>query len=164
MFDSIDDAVNAINQQGGDVVAVNAQGKLVVSSTTTGSSSVFSYSGSSVALDSERAGQDAQFSIDGGAVQTSSTNSVVGAMPGIDLNLTRTGTVGRGTQSFACATNTAKSIPATKAREGRVIAKSAEVGASSAAESIEAGTATFEALQPVAHPCAATEPGETASR
>ncbi|MBO9533283.1 MAG: flagellar filament capping protein FliD [Solirubrobacteraceae bacterium] len=91
---TIDDAVNAINQQGGDVVAVNAQGKLVVSSTTTGAASSFSFSGGAVSLDSERTGQDARYTIDGGAVQTSPTNAVTGAMPGIDLNLTRTGSVG----------------------------------------------------------------------
>lgn len=91
---SIDDAVNAINQKGGGVVAVNAQGKLVISSTTTGSASTFSFSGSQLSLDSERVGQDARYTIDGGAEQTSPTNSVTGAMPGIDLTLTRTGTVG----------------------------------------------------------------------
>lgn len=91
---TIDDAVSAINAAGGGVVAVNAQGKLVVSSTTTGTASAFSWSGGPLALDSERAGADASYTIDGGAVQTSATNDVKNAMPGIDLTLSRTGSVG----------------------------------------------------------------------
>lgn len=91
---TVDDAVSAINAKGGDVVAVNAQGKLVVSSTTTGSTSAFSYSGSGLSLDSQRTGGDASYTIDGGPTQYSSSNAVTGAMPGIDLTLTRTGSVG----------------------------------------------------------------------
>lgn len=91
---TIDDAVSAINAAGGGVVAVNAQGKLVVSSTTTGSASAFSWSGGPLTLDSQRAGGDATYTVDGGAVRTSATNEVSHAMPGIDLTLNRTGSVG----------------------------------------------------------------------
>ncbi len=91
---TIDDAVSAINAAGGGVVAVNAQGKLVVSSTTTGSASAFSWTGGPLTLDSERAGADASYTVDGGPVQTSPTNEVKHAMPGIDLTLSRTGSVG----------------------------------------------------------------------
>ncbi|MFT4034428.1 MAG: flagellar filament capping protein FliD [Patulibacter sp.] len=91
---TVDDAVSAINAKGGGVVAVNAQGKLVVSSTTTGAASAFSWSGDALSLDSERSGQDATYTIDGGETQTSASNSVTSAMPGIDLTLTRTGSVG----------------------------------------------------------------------
>jgi flagellar hook-associated protein 2 len=91
---TIDDAVSAINAKGGGVVAVNAQGKLVVSSTTTGAASAFSFSGGPLTLDSERAGQDARYTIDGGPEQTSPSNAVAGAMPGIDLTFSRTGSVG----------------------------------------------------------------------
>ena len=91
---TIDDTVNAINSKGGGVVAVNAQGKLVISSTTTGAASDFAYSGGPLTLDSSRTGSDARYTIDGGAEQTSPTNTVTGAMPGVDLSLTRTGSVG----------------------------------------------------------------------
>lgn len=91
---TIDDAVSAINSAGGGVVAVNAQGKLVVSSATTGAASAFSWTGGPLTLDSERAGQDASYSVDGGPVQTSPTNTVEDALPGVDMSFSRTGTVG----------------------------------------------------------------------
>lgn len=82
---SIDDAVSAINAAGGDVVAVNAQGKLVVSSSKTGAASNFSWSAGSLALDSERLGKDMEYTVDGGASQFSATNAVKDALPGIDI-------------------------------------------------------------------------------
>ncbi|MDQ8045002.1 MAG: flagellar filament capping protein FliD [Solirubrobacteraceae bacterium] len=91
---SIDDAVNAINQAGGSVVAVNAAGKLVVSSTTTGSASTFNYSGDSLSLSSQRDGKDATYNIDGGATQSSPTNQVTGGIPGVDLTLSKVGSTG----------------------------------------------------------------------
>ena len=91
---SIDDAVTAINQAGGDVVAVNAQGKLVVSSAKTGAASTFSFSGSALTLDSERLGKDATYTVDGGALQSSATNAVVGALPGVDITMKKLGTAG----------------------------------------------------------------------
>ncbi len=91
---SIDDAVTAINQAGGDVIAVNAQGKLVVSSAKTGVASTFAASGGAITMDSERLGKDATFTIDGGALQSSATNAIAGALPGIDLNLKKLGSAG----------------------------------------------------------------------
>ncbi|MDO9353737.1 MAG: flagellar filament capping protein FliD [Solirubrobacteraceae bacterium] len=91
---SIDDAVTAINQAGGDVIAVNAQGKLVVSSAKTGAASTFAASGDGLTLDSERIGKDATFTVDGGSLQSSPTNAVTGALPGVDLNLKKLGSAG----------------------------------------------------------------------
>lgn len=91
---SLDDAVGLINGAGGGVVAVNAGGKLVISSTTTGVASNFAWSGSTLALDTERAGTDARYTIDGGAEQTSASNSVTGVMPGVDMTFKRVGSTG----------------------------------------------------------------------
>ncbi len=91
---TVDDAVSAINGASAGVVAVNAGGKLVISSNSTGTSSNFAWSGGPLALDSERAGTDARYTIDGGAEQTSATNSVTGLMPGIDVVLKRAGSTG----------------------------------------------------------------------
>jgi flagellar hook-associated protein 2 len=91
---SIDDAVTAINQAGGDVIAVNAQGKLVVSSAKTGAASTFAASGDALTLDSERLGKDATFTVDGGPLQSSATNAVTGGLPGVDLNLKKLGSAG----------------------------------------------------------------------
>lgn len=82
---TIDDAVSAINAAGGDVVAVNAQGKLVVSSSKTGVASNFAWSSSDLALDSERLGKDMEYTVDGGASQFSATNAVKDALPGVDI-------------------------------------------------------------------------------
>ncbi len=85
---TIDDAVTAINQAGGDVIAVNAQGKLVVSSTKTGAASTFSFAdsgGTSLAMDSERLGKDMEYTLDGGPSLFSATNTVKDAIAGIDI-------------------------------------------------------------------------------
>lgn len=82
---SVDDAVSAINQAGGDVVAVNAQGKLVVSSATTGAASNFTWGGSALTLASERLGKDMEYTVDGGTSQFSATNVVKDALPGVDI-------------------------------------------------------------------------------
>lgn len=90
---TIDDVVSQINAEGGEVIAVNAAGRLVVSSTTTGLASAFSWSsgGGALALESEKLGADATYRIDGGAVQSSPTNAVTGALPGVDLQLSKLG-------------------------------------------------------------------------
>lgn len=82
---TVDDAVSAINAAGGDVVAVNAQGKLVVSSAKTGAASNFAFTGDALTLDSERLGKDMEYTVDGGASKFSPTNSVKDALPGVDL-------------------------------------------------------------------------------
>lgn len=85
---TLDDAVQAINgQPDTGVIAVNAGGKLVVSSTTTGAGSAFAWSAGSLTQDSEKAGTDAQYRIDGGALQTASSNTLSTAIPGVDLTL-----------------------------------------------------------------------------
>lgn len=85
---TLDEAVQAINgQPDTGVIAVNAGGKLVVSSTTTGAGSAFAWSGASLSQDSEKAGTDAQYRVDGGALQTASTNTINTAVPGVDITL-----------------------------------------------------------------------------
>jgi flagellar hook-associated protein 2 len=85
---SLDDAVLEINgQPDTGVIAVNAGGKLVVSSTTTGVGSAFAWAGASLTEDSSKAGTDAQYTVDGGAPQTSSTNTISTAVPGVDITL-----------------------------------------------------------------------------
>lgn len=85
---SIDDAVLAINgQPDTGVIAVNAGGKLVVSSTTTGAASDYTWSAGSLTQDSVKLGADAQYSVDGGAVQTSATNIISTAVPGVEITL-----------------------------------------------------------------------------
>lgn len=85
---TLDEAVLAINgQPDTGVIAVNAGGKLVVSSTTTGAGSTFAWSGAALAQDSEKVGTDAQYKVDGGAVLTSSSNTISTAVPGVDITL-----------------------------------------------------------------------------
>lgn len=85
---TLDETVLAINgQPDTGVIAVNAGGKLVVSSTTTGAGSTFAWSGAALTQDSEKLGTDAQYKVDGGAVQTSSTNTIATAVPGVDITL-----------------------------------------------------------------------------
>lgn len=85
---TLDEAVLAINgEPDTGVIAVNAGGKLVVSSTTTGVASAFGWSAASLTQDSEKLGADAQYSVDGGAVQTSATNVISTAVPGVDITL-----------------------------------------------------------------------------
>lgn len=88
---SLDDIVAEINQADNGLVAVNAQGKLVVSSTGTGAASSFAWSGSMLAQEGERLGADAQYRIDGGPVQSSATNVVEHGLPGVELTLSKVG-------------------------------------------------------------------------
>lgn len=85
---TVDDVVSTINGTAeAGVIAVNAGGKLVVSSTTTGAASAFTWSGSALAQDSSKAGTDAQFKLDGGAIQTSASNTVKDVIPGVEMVL-----------------------------------------------------------------------------
>ena len=85
---TLDETVQAINGlPDTGVIAVNAGGKLVVSSTTTGAGSAFAWSGGALTQDSEKLGTDAQYRVDGGAVQTSSKNTISTAVPGVDITL-----------------------------------------------------------------------------
>lgn len=87
----IDDTVAQINADSDTgVFAVNVAGKLVLSSRTTGAADTIAVStdlGGPVAADEVVAGKDARFSIDGGAVQTSATNTIKNAIPGLDVTL-----------------------------------------------------------------------------
>ncbi len=93
---ALDDVVREINASDNGLVAVNAQGKLVVSSSTTGAASGFTWAGSSLVQDSERAGADAEYRIDDGtgfgAVKYSATNVVEHGLPGVELTLKTIGT------------------------------------------------------------------------
>lgn len=87
---SLDDFAAKINATpASGVFAVNVGGKLVLSSRTTGAAGAISLDLGSGPLtpDEAVAGKDAQFSIDGGPVQTSSTNTIKNAIPGLDVTL-----------------------------------------------------------------------------
>jgi flagellar hook-associated protein 2 len=84
----LDDAVSAINSDADTgVFAVNVEGKLVLTSRTTGATPTISASGAAVALETNVQGQKAAFTINGGPPQTSETNVVAGAIPGVTLTL-----------------------------------------------------------------------------
>ncbi|MBJ7519897.1 MAG: flagellar filament capping protein FliD [Solirubrobacteraceae bacterium] len=85
---TLDETVLAINgQPDTGVIAVNAGGKLVVSSTATGAASTFGWTAAALSQDSEKLGTDAQYRVDGGALQTSSKNTISTAVPGVDITL-----------------------------------------------------------------------------
>lgn len=92
---SLDDLVREINAADNGLVAVNAQGKLVVSSESTGAASTFTESGSMLTVESQRAGADASYTIDDGSgpgpVRYSSTNVVEHGIPGVELTLKKVG-------------------------------------------------------------------------
>lgn len=84
----LDDAVAAINSDSETgVFAVNVEGKLVLTSRTTGSTPTINASGAALNLESNVQGQKASFSINGGAPVESETNVVAGAIPGLTLTL-----------------------------------------------------------------------------
>jgi flagellar hook-associated protein 2 len=84
------DVANAVNaDSSGYVWATVVNGNIVFSNRTTGSASTFTISDSGGALvqQSSAAGLDAQYTVNGGATQTSSSNTVTAAIPGVTLNL-----------------------------------------------------------------------------
>ncbi len=89
--ESIQDFVDSVNgdQTGSVYAAATNSGTVVFSSRQTGASSSVSVSdsGSSLALQSSKAGQDALFSVDGTS-GSSSSNSVTNAIGGVTLTLT----------------------------------------------------------------------------
>ena len=92
---TLDDAVAAINgKSDSPVYAVNVSGQLVLSSKTTGVAEGFAASGSTIVEDAPKAkvGLDASYKVDGGAVQTSGSNTVTGAIPGVELTFKALGT------------------------------------------------------------------------
>ncbi|MEX2196703.1 MAG: flagellar filament capping protein FliD [Thermoleophilaceae bacterium] len=85
---TLDDVVAAINSKAeSPVYAVNVSGQLVMSSKEAGAANGFTATSSTIVEDAgkAKAGLDAQFSVDGGAVQTSSSNVVTTAIPGVEL-------------------------------------------------------------------------------
>lgn len=83
---SVDDAASAINgASGSKVYAANVQGKLILSARTTGTESTFAATGSMLSGESVRAGQNATYTVDGGAVKESQSNVVKDAIPGVQL-------------------------------------------------------------------------------
>lgn len=89
--ESIDSFVNSINNNSNlDVYATATNsGTVVLSSRTTGNSGSITVddSGGTLSLESSQAGQDAEYSIDGGDTQMSSSNTVTSAIPGVTLSL-----------------------------------------------------------------------------
>jgi flagellar hook-associated protein 2 len=92
---SLDDAVSTINTTAGSpVFAVNVSGKMVLASRATGENARFTMTdsaGGTLALQSERLGQNALLTVDGQSV-VSQSNTVTGAVPGIELTLKGTTT------------------------------------------------------------------------
>jgi flagellar hook-associated protein 2 len=87
---TLDDAVREINGRAeSPVYAVNVNGQLVLASRTTGAANGFTASGPTIVEDAAKAkvGLDATYTVDGGAPQTSSSNVVTGAIPGVELTL-----------------------------------------------------------------------------
>lgn len=83
----IDTAVKAINGTADvGVYAVNlGNGKMVLSSRTTGSATSVGATGDALALDSTKAGRDLKWSVDGVAQPDSASNTVANAIPGVQM-------------------------------------------------------------------------------
>ena len=88
------DAAAAINGANAGVYAVEVAGRLVIGSRTTGAASTFAATGDALTEDpgAARAGRDAQFSLDGGATQSSASNVLTGTVAGVQLTLRAKGT------------------------------------------------------------------------
>jgi flagellar hook-associated protein 2 len=83
----IDAAVSAINgTEDVGVYAVNlGNGKMVLSSRTTGSATTINATSDTLDLDSSKAGRDLKWSVDGVAQTDSQSNTVANAIPGVQL-------------------------------------------------------------------------------
>jgi flagellar hook-associated protein 2 len=87
---TISDVVSAINSNTSvGVFAVNVNGSLVLAAKQTGTANAFTASGTSLAEQGTKArpAQDAKYTVDSGAVQTSSSNIVANGIPGVELTL-----------------------------------------------------------------------------
>lgn len=95
---SAQDLANAVNADGsGSVWATVVNGNLVFSDRTTGSASTFTVSDANQAMSLQGTltpGQDAHYSINGGTTQSSPSNTIANAIPGV--NLTLSGLTGSG--------------------------------------------------------------------
>jgi flagellar hook-associated protein 2 len=93
-YTSIDDLVSQVNADDqGSVYAVNVNGSLVLSRRVTGAAQGFTVAvdGTAVA-ETIKAGQDAHYTVDGGSIQSSSSNVVANGLPGVELTLKTAGT------------------------------------------------------------------------
>ncbi len=94
---NVDDVAAQVNGNAAlGVFAVNVGGKLVLTSRATGSDAAVQNavvaSGAAISQDASdvakaKAGLDAQYAIDGGPVQTSASNTVANAVPGVEVTL-----------------------------------------------------------------------------
>jgi flagellar hook-associated protein 2 len=92
---TVDDVVQAINGASTGVTASkDANGRLLLTSNTTGSGSGFTAGGTQFTLNSSAAGQDstltnlnAAYSVDGGPTRYATSNIVTDAVPGLSLTL-----------------------------------------------------------------------------
>jgi flagellar hook-associated protein 2 len=97
-YASIDDLVSQINADDqGSAYAVNVNGSLVLSRRVTGAAQGFTVAVDDTDLvagqdETIKAGQDAHYTVDGGSVQSSSSNVVANGLPGVQLTLKTTGT------------------------------------------------------------------------
>jgi flagellar hook-associated protein 2 len=96
-YTSIDDLVSQINSDDqGSAYAVNVNGSLVLSRRVTGAAQGFTVALDNTALtaadETIKAGQDAHYTVDGGTVQSASSNVVANGLPGVELTLKTTGT------------------------------------------------------------------------
>jgi flagellar hook-associated protein 2 len=83
----IDAAVSTINgTEDIGVYAVNlGNGKMVLSSRTTGSATTINAAGDALTFDSSKAGRDLKWSVDGVAQPDSASNTVANAIPGVQM-------------------------------------------------------------------------------
>jgi flagellar hook-associated protein 2 len=83
---SLADAAKQINQTAGaPVYAAEVGGRLVLSARTTGTGSAFTATGAPLSDEQVTAGVNATYTVNGGAVQSSQTNVVTDAIPGLKL-------------------------------------------------------------------------------
>jgi flagellar hook-associated protein 2 len=86
--DTLDAVVGKINgtpETG--VYAVNVDGKLVLTSRTTGSATTISATGSMLTFESEKAGRDLKYSINGEPQADSQSNTLANVIPGVTLTI-----------------------------------------------------------------------------
>ncbi len=142
----IDTAVSTINGTADvGVYAVNlGNGKMVLSSRTTGAATTIGATGDSLALDSTKAGRDLKWSVDGVAQADSASNTVANAIPGLQLTFKApvagatvnvsdphvgADTVKAKLKSFIAAYNDVVSFTNGKLTEAKVVKNSSATGA-----------------------------------
>lgn len=84
-LDAVVGKINGTPETG--VYAVNVEGRLVLTSRTTGSAATISATGDTVALQSEKAGRDLKYAINGEAQPDSQSNTLANVIPGVTLTI-----------------------------------------------------------------------------